>query len=211
MGIPHPTKGRLCWRLKFSTPFPFILQEVFPGVDFSASGLQTVALVFKRAIRKMDISNLLNAPLLEYLELELPSISELKLSAEIDVQRHDKPFQFMLFQSEDDETNEWWPKPLAWEALEEGFGPQDYKYYKPYFSRGYWLHQTLLKDVLWGYPLQIYCNAARTRAIEAQRLSERRQALAIRSCDYQVHASRHFCEDCEESRMQERPAWMASG
>ena len=98
------------------------VQEAFSGVDFTASGLQAVALVIQRCCtRRLEFSNLLNAPLLECLELDLNSTPT--LSAEINVQRHDKPFQFTLASRQSDQHSR--DERLAWQTLEEGFGPQE--------------------------------------------------------------------------------------
>ena len=169
------------------------LQEAFPGLDFSASGLQAVALVFEEDTRKMEISNLLDAPLLESLELEFESVSELELSAEISVQRHDKPFRFTLasrdsFYLSSDESSH--GQPLAWQTLEEGFGPQQYR---QCLDSDDLLHQTLLNQSQSSY-LQVYCNAAHTRAVKAKRS---RQPWALPSCEFRLRTIGFFCEDCD--------------
>ena len=192
---PHLTKSNRFKHLRFAAP----LQVAFPGVDFSASGLQAVALVFERQTRNLEISNLLNAPLLESVELECESGSELELSAEINVQRHDKPFRFTIV------STRWLAagpplRLLAWQPLEDGFGPQNYN---PSLYKGFLLHGTLLQCAE-DIHLQIYCNSAHTRAGEAE---WRRRALAPCTCDHRLFASRNICENCEEDLVPERSAW----
>ena len=169
-------------RFAMSFTWQLFLQEAFPGVDFSASGLQAVALAFKQHARKIELSNVLNAPCLESLELEFAAVSQLELSAEINVQRHDKPFQYMLVSG--DRLGSSPKQPLPLQTLEKGFGPQAYNYF---WGR---LHQTLLKDVCVNI-LQSYCNAAHTRAVKARRA---REAWAPRSCDYQLFRTKCLCE-----------------
>ena len=177
-------------------------QEAFPGVDFSASGLQAVALVFKRSTQKMDISYLVNAPLLECLELEFVSIFDLKISAKIDGQRHDKPFQFTLVAT-NRPSERWHRWTLApWQTLEEDFEPQQYK---PSLGDRSLLHQTLLKDT-GATCLQTYCNAAHMRAVNARRS---RQAWATRSCDHRVFETKRVCVRCTDIIVDERlNLWM---
>ena len=156
-----------------------------------------MALVFKRSTQNMDISNLVNAPLLECLELEFVSVSDLKISAKIDGQRHDKPFQFTLVAT-NRPSERWHRWTLApWQTLEEGFGPQQYE--SSLADRSL-LHQMLLKDT-WAICLHTYCNAAHMRAVNARRS---RQAWAPRSCDHRVFETKRVCVRCTEIIVDER-------
>lgn len=167
------------------------MQEALPGVDLSASGLQTVALVFKRDTPKMELSNLLNAPLLECLELDFPRLNGLKLSMDINVQRHEKPFLFTLVSRNGSRLQD----KRFWQALEVGFGPQS-NGKSP--GREFLLHQTLLKerwnDMFRDDYMKSYYNAAHTRAAKAKRS---RETLAPRSCDHRLfESSKRLCEEC---------------
>ena len=151
-----------------------------------------MALVFKEYTRKMEISDLLNAPLLECLELEFVSVFELKLSATTNVQRHDKPFRFALFSRDRSQH-----QPLAGQTLEERFGPEEPK---QVLGSEFLLHQTLLKKS-WVPRLQHYCNAAHTRAVKAKRS---REALAPPSCDHRLFEIKHLCEECDSGSKGDR-------
>ena len=171
------------------------MQEAFPGVDLSASGLQAVALVFRDYTGRMELSNLLNAPLLECLELGFVAVSELKLSAKINVPRHDKPFRLTLATKDKPQHQQ-----LVWPTLQEGFGPQDTK---QTLGSEFLLHQTLLKRT-WQFHLQTYCNAAHMRAVKAKRS---REGLAPRSCNYRLLKSKHRCQGCESDSGKDGARW----